>query len=221
MRTAYATSESTRMAFIMAAGELFAKHGVKAVCVRTIAMKSGENTGSIHYHFGGKRGLLDAVVDYASKPWLNDPLGKMLRDNESLFSSRNGQALLTFNMIDLFFKIILDEERPSWCGMLMFQILQRDLSVAKSIVERCVTPTVNALSELYKRITGNDDPEMILSWLATITAPVHLFSMDKATIGKIHHINPQTASIKEKLMGMTIKSALVNLGLDRKEITSK
>lgn len=87
----YASSETTRTAFIMAAGELFAAKGIDAVSVREIAARAGENTGCIHYHFGNKEGLLNAVVEYAMQNWQNDPFGKFIDDNETLFQSSQGR----------------------------------------------------------------------------------------------------------------------------------
>jgi AcrR family transcriptional regulator len=71
----YSNSETTRMALIM---ELFAEHGHNAVTTRAIAEKAGENIGVIHYHFGCKDGLINAVMDFVNEPWTHDPLGALL-----------------------------------------------------------------------------------------------------------------------------------------------
>jgi len=210
----YSSSEATRLAFIMAAGELFAEHGAKAVSVRAIAKKAGENVGNIHYHFGGKDGLFDAVLAYAMQPWAEDPFGRLVRENANLLSCRDGQALLVSMMIDLYFKIILENDRPYWCGALMFQMLQHELPVSKAIFEKCAQPIFENFFSVYKRITGSDDIEMAVCWLSTITAPAHLFSISPRTLKRIHRINPQAESLKEKLRAMTCKCALLNVGLD-------
>ena len=45
------------------AEELFATRGIDAVSVRDITEAADANTASINYHFGSKRGLIDAIVE--------------------------------------------------------------------------------------------------------------------------------------------------------------
>jgi AcrR family transcriptional regulator len=58
----YSKGERTRLALIEATGELAAELGFSNVSTRAVAERSGENIGTIHYHFGGKDGLFVAVV---------------------------------------------------------------------------------------------------------------------------------------------------------------
>src|SRR5689334_19816156 len=54
--------EATRRRLIIAAEELFAELGVDAVSVRSINQAAGLGSASVHYHFGSKEALLDAVL---------------------------------------------------------------------------------------------------------------------------------------------------------------
>jgi len=63
----YASSEQTKEALINAAGELAAETGFPNVSTRAIAERANENIGSIHYHFGGKEQLFEAVVQEVVK----------------------------------------------------------------------------------------------------------------------------------------------------------
>ena len=58
----YTSSETTKRNIIEAAGTLAAQLGLDNVSTRAVAEASNENIGSIHYHFGGKDGLFEAVV---------------------------------------------------------------------------------------------------------------------------------------------------------------
>ena len=109
----YKSSEQTKKTLIDAAGELFAAHGIDAVSTRTIAERAGENIGSIHYHFGGKEGLLLEAVRYATVGWQDDPLGKLFEDNEPLFETPEGKAELIRRLIHLYFSIIFAPRSPS------------------------------------------------------------------------------------------------------------
>jgi AcrR family transcriptional regulator len=53
---------STRAALVATAERLFAEHGVGAVSLRTVMQAARTNVAAIHYHFGSKEGLLDAVL---------------------------------------------------------------------------------------------------------------------------------------------------------------
>ncbi|TDV47930.1 TetR/AcrR family transcriptional regulator [Actinophytocola oryzae] len=53
---------STRAALVAAAERLFAEQGVGAVSLRTVMQAAETNVAAIHYHFGSKEGLLDAVL---------------------------------------------------------------------------------------------------------------------------------------------------------------
>jgi AcrR family transcriptional regulator len=53
----------TRERLLATAEELFATRGIDAVSVRDITEVADANTASINYHFGSKRGLIDAIVE--------------------------------------------------------------------------------------------------------------------------------------------------------------
>ncbi|WP_307793495.1 TetR/AcrR family transcriptional regulator [Amycolatopsis sp. MtRt-6] len=52
----------TEKRLIAAAERLFAEQGVGAVSLRTVMQAAGTNVASVHYHFGSKEGLLEAVL---------------------------------------------------------------------------------------------------------------------------------------------------------------
>jgi AcrR family transcriptional regulator len=146
----YSTSQKTKKALIMAAGELFAENEINVVGLRDIALKAGENMGSIHYHFGGKKGLLKAVIDYAWEPALNDTLGKYFQSHETLLDTREGQALLVAEMIDFYFKTIFND-RPLWCGILISRILDRKMPFSENIIENNIRFFLEPFFLLYKK----------------------------------------------------------------------
>ncbi|WP_410611163.1 TetR/AcrR family transcriptional regulator [Amycolatopsis sp. lyj-109] len=52
----------TEQRLIAAAERLFAEQGVGAVSLRTVMQAAGTNVASVHYHFGSKERLLEAVL---------------------------------------------------------------------------------------------------------------------------------------------------------------
>lgn len=57
-------SEATRKRILHTAERLFAQHGVAGVSLNTInQVAKQKNKNAVHYHFGGKTGLLQAIFD--------------------------------------------------------------------------------------------------------------------------------------------------------------
>jgi AcrR family transcriptional regulator len=54
--------QSTRERLLDAAEELFALHGIQGTSLRALTRRAEVNLAAVHYHFGSKDGLLDAVV---------------------------------------------------------------------------------------------------------------------------------------------------------------
>ena len=52
----------TERRLVLAAERLFAERGVDAVSLRAINVAAGTNVASIHYHFGSKEALLEALI---------------------------------------------------------------------------------------------------------------------------------------------------------------
>ena len=55
--------DATRARIIAAAQRQFARKGIDAVSVRDITTAAKVNTAAIHYHFGSKQGLIEAIVE--------------------------------------------------------------------------------------------------------------------------------------------------------------
>lgn len=202
--------ERARLELIMAAGELFVKHGKSDVGLWEIAAKHGKSLEDVYCLFGGEEGLWDAVVEYAVQPWEADPLGEFVRENECLLSSRHGQDLMVFMMVELFFKKMLDKNRPRWCTKLMSQIITGEAAVAKGIAETHRSSVISAFSKLYARITGDNEPKAAFCWSMAIMAPAYMLADFPA--GK-PFASGKPSSIERDLMYLTAKNALFNVGL--------
>jgi TetR/AcrR family transcriptional regulator, regulator of cefoperazone and chloramphenicol sensitivity len=58
------TAHDTRDRLITAGQHLFAERGVFTVPLRTVIEQAGQkNTSALHYHFGGREGLLGAIIE--------------------------------------------------------------------------------------------------------------------------------------------------------------
>ncbi|MGW7102452.1 ScbR family autoregulator-binding transcription factor [Streptomyces sp. NPDC054838] len=57
----------TRESLVRAAAEVFAEEGYETASIANISRRAGVSTGGLHFHFGSKSALADAVVDRAAE----------------------------------------------------------------------------------------------------------------------------------------------------------
>lgn len=57
-----AVSKDTRTALLDAAERLMAEHGINGVSLRTILTAAGANAAALHYHFGSREDLIEALL---------------------------------------------------------------------------------------------------------------------------------------------------------------
>lgn len=62
------SGDDTRARIVEVAERLFAEHGVEQTSTRTITAAAGVNVAAANYHFGGRDGLLRAVLDRTIGP---------------------------------------------------------------------------------------------------------------------------------------------------------
>ncbi|MFL6059851.1 MAG: TetR family transcriptional regulator [Marmoricola sp.] len=62
MPTTLLSDQDTAERLVRAAERLFAERGVGAVSLRAVMQAAGTNVASVHYHFGSKTALVEAVV---------------------------------------------------------------------------------------------------------------------------------------------------------------
>ena len=60
--------EETRKRILIAAEQLFAERGISSTSMRALTNAAGVNLAAVHYHFGSKEALLDAVIEFRAAP---------------------------------------------------------------------------------------------------------------------------------------------------------
>jgi AcrR family transcriptional regulator len=63
------TTRTTRERILDVAEELFAERGIGETSLRALTRTAGVNLASVHYHFGSKEALLDAVIERRARPF--------------------------------------------------------------------------------------------------------------------------------------------------------
>lgn len=170
----YATSERTRQALIEAAGELLAERGVGRVSTRAIAERAGENLGAIHYHFGGKEGLLKEMLCFACRVNGASSLADVIQRYDPLLDTARGQVQAVRAVVRYMMEGIFSPERPRWCSRVLYQLAQQDGPLRDFLREQTFDPSFEAIKKLVYRVRPEWDGQEVCVWVfMLIGPPVH------------------------------------------------
>jgi AcrR family transcriptional regulator len=209
----YTSSENTKNKLILVAGELFAEHGVKAVTTRMIADSTKENIGTIHYHFGGKDGLLAAVVDFCVEKWKNRPYDRILDEHKELLSSREGIAEIVKKFIDKHVEIAFAPGKPSWRATFIFQLIQRESDISNDILKEFVEPQTYAFIRLYQTVFPEASFEDGHIWELAVIAPFVLLAVNRLPISRLNGTEDISSDFILETKKVVTRNALSSLGL--------
>lgn len=148
-------AETTQIKMINAAGELAAERGLDNVSTRAVADRAGENIGSIHYHFGGKDGLFEAVAREAIGHCKDKDYSRQVEHlNESATPAELSaflRKLVSEEITDLF-----RTNRPLWHTQVIYQLLQRDDALYELFRAEVLDPSMDVMAKFFKLL----DPAM-------------------------------------------------------------
>lgn len=178
----YETSNKTKLALIEAAGSLAVEKGFGAVTTRGVAERAGENIGSIHYHFGGRDQLFEAVLRHVAQSWIEAPLKDYIADCD--LSVRVGQAEALKRTIVRFATLLFDEEKPAWQSRVIYQVLQYETPLRDVFSDIIMDREHDQVEELLLKIDPNLTKEMLVLHFSLITSPL------------ISHIDYQSAILR-------------------------
>ena len=209
----YAISENTKTLLINAAGELAAELGFSNVSTRAIAERSGENIGSIHYHFGGKDGLFEAVVNEAIldirkfSPWqVVDAMDKEMISPEQLSSVI--QKIVHQHICTLF-----DRQKPRWHSQVIYQLLQIEGPLYELFASEVMNPDMDAMGKIFRIINPEmPDDEIVLHTLV-LNMPIIAHINYMPTILKLLDASKFSDDYLKKLENLLVRQTQLMFGL--------
>ncbi len=175
------SGEATRKRILKHAERLFAKKGIDADSIRDITDAAGVNSAAIHYHFGSKSGLIEALLArWAGE--LVDRRGKLLDRIEAQpkVQLRDVVDVLVWPMIDLgggrrggggyvgFLAAVMNH--PEYIP-LMNELYEPDISRTLALLEQ-VTPHLSPDVRMLRWAIAKDTVNRAVS---VTTSPVHLW----------------------------------------------
>ncbi|MFI5663578.1 TetR/AcrR family transcriptional regulator [Streptomyces sp. NPDC051684] len=143
-------STGTRSRLLDMAERLFAEQGIHATSLREIAAAADQrNTSAVAYHFGTKRGLIDAIYEER----LTVTTARQLELLEAIDAQGRGKELraLTGVLVRPMVERLEDPERPSWFLRFVVNAMYVE-GIAPTDLR--AHPWTRGLLQLYSRITG-------------------------------------------------------------------
>ena len=141
----------TRETILDAAEDLFSKHGFYGVTIREVAREAGVDTALIHYYFGAKRDLFDAVFLRRAEVWNNERVEAMNR-----YARDAGDDMTLEGLLDAFLRPPFEwslKGGPGWkhYSALVAQTNAQPVFGGETMT-RYFDPAVYRLIELLRRV---------------------------------------------------------------------
>jgi len=144
---------------VEAAGRLFAARSFSGVSVRELARAAKVNAAAISYHFGGKDGLYDAVLEKLvadTGPLMQPLIDALERGVRQARGDRDALARVAAGFIERLLTSILVRRALSWQMPLMLREFQDPSSGFAMVVRERIDPVHDAIARLVAAATGLD-----------------------------------------------------------------
>jgi AcrR family transcriptional regulator len=152
----------TRDLILDAAEDLFSKHGFYGVTIREVAREAGVDTALVHYYFGAKRELFDAVFLRRAQVWNDERVAAIDR-----YAEAAGEAMTLEGLLEAFLRPPFEWSLKGGPGWKHYAALVAQTNAnpmfGGEIMTRYFDPTARRLIELIKRVLP-DAREEDLYW---------------------------------------------------------
>ena len=152
----------TRDLILDAAEDLFSKHGFYGVTIREVGREAGVDTALVHYYFGAKRELFDAVFLRRAEVWNNERVDAINR-----YAGEMGDAMTLEGLFEAFLRPPFQWSMKGGPGWKHYSALVAQTNANPTFggetMARYYDPAIRRLIELIKRVLP-DAREVDLYW---------------------------------------------------------
>ena len=157
-----AGAADTRDLILNAAEQLFSKHGFYGVTIREVAREAGVDTALVHYYFGAKRALFDAVFLRRAEVWNNERVDAINR-----YAAEHGDGMTLEGLFEAFLRPPFQWSMKGGPGWKHYSALVAQTNANPTFggetMARYYDPAIRRLIELIKRVLP-DAREVDLYW---------------------------------------------------------
>jgi len=148
-QSAETAEHPTRIRMIEVAERLFAERGIDAVSSAEIIEAAGQrNKNAVHYHFGGKEGLVRAIAEHRSGA-LNARRSQMLHDIRARGATGDASAVCATLVVPL--AELLDDPSNNFLGFLARYHLDRSRRRLVDSVDPRLTDSYRDAARMLRR----------------------------------------------------------------------
>jgi len=210
--TEYKKGRKTRELLIDTVGELAADVGFANVSMRAVAERSGENLGSIHYHFGSKDALFEEVVKTAIVDFKEQPPWRVVEDLTADASSAE-LSMAIREIVHRQIHLLFNPEKPSWHALVIYQLLQYEDSLFDLFEREVLKPDMVAMRKLFLMIDPSlGDDELLLHTLI-LNMPIFSHANYRSVILKLLKTSEYSAEYLQRLENLLVRQTQLLLGL--------
>ena len=144
-------SGDTRDSILDAAEDLFSKHGFYGVTIREVAREAGVDTALVHYYFGAKRDLFDAVFLRRAEVWNNERVDAINR-----YAREAGVGMTLEGLLEAFLRPPFEWSLKGGPGWKHYSALVAQTNANPTFggetMARYFDPAIHRLIELIKQV---------------------------------------------------------------------
>lgn len=137
-------STDTRQAVLDAASRLFHMYGYNGTSVRAIATEAGINVALISYYFGGKKGLLEQLMEEFLKGYLTEL--------ESFLERQTEVSLTANSIVDLAEHLLNYQADHFYMARFVFREISLDSILTREIMTTYLMKEKYLLESFFKRL---------------------------------------------------------------------
>jgi len=177
----------TRQRLLEVAEELFSEQGFDRVSVRDITVRAGANVAAVNYHFGGREGLIEQVMERYINPVNAERVARL----DELERRAGRRPLALEEILDAFVRPVATQVRRSELSVKLFMKLVARISASQAArmpesVERNLGEMLSRFIRAFARALPELDREELL-WRIhfTVGAMIHMMAHG----GSLHRIS--------------------------------
>ncbi len=161
-----------KLALIIAAGKLFAEHGLEAVRTRTIAEAAGTPLSAIHYYFKSKEDLYVEIFRYTLKKHCRRNVGGVAAElGVDPGDPRNAPKILSV-YIRQELERMLENGKEDWEIRLIMQELICPSGMIAELISETFRPEHMALFDFYRKLKPGQPEMRAHAWATAVCSQV-------------------------------------------------
>jgi len=168
----YKKGRETRDILIETTGELAAEMGFSNISMRAVAERSGENLGSIHYHFGSKESLFKEVVRCAISDFKETPSWSATAELDVAEATPETLSQVIREIVHRQISTLFNPEKPGWHTRVIYQLLQYEGPLYDLFYEEVMAPEMAAMRTLFLAIDPSMNDDEVLLHTLILNMPI-------------------------------------------------